>query len=291
MSAEAGAAVGREVRRHARLRNLLRRRFDPSTASGLALALAAIAAIGGGLLLGVLAYLVYSESAIVHLDRSIAQWAYDQRGAVSTDGLDIVTKLGETYTVAGLAAVLAFVEIRRVPSRWILPFLVAVIVGDKLITFGVKDLVARLRPTLDPAAQALGASFPSGHTSTAAAFYACAALLLARRRGRPARAGLAAAAVGLAVAVACSRVFLDLHWLTDVIGGLALGWAWFAACSFVFGGRLLRFGATAEVAARVGGLASTPTQAAPGIRGSESGASDQNDMRHLIHAPSERTTT
>ena len=58
-------------------------------------------------------------------------------------------------------------------------------------------------------------------------------------------------AVGIAVAVASSRVLLDVHWLTDVIGGLALGWAWFTLCGIAFGGRLLRFGVIAEVAGRV----------------------------------------
>ena len=77
------------------------------------------------------------------------------------------------------------------------------------------------------------------------------ALLLGRRRPRAARAVLAGGAVGIAVAVAASRVLLDVHWLTDVIGGLALGWAWFALCSIAFGGRLLRFGVVAEVAEQV----------------------------------------
>jgi undecaprenyl-diphosphatase len=48
-------------------------------------------------------------------------------------------------------------------------------------------------------------------------------------------------------------VLLDVHWLTDVITGLALGWGWFALCAIAFGGRILRFGAAAETAARVAG--------------------------------------
>ena len=49
-------------------------------------------------------------------------------------------------------------------------------------------------------------------------------------------------------AVAASRVLLDLHWLSDVVGGLALGWAWFALCAVVFGGRLLMPTAAADIA-------------------------------------------
>jgi membrane-associated phospholipid phosphatase len=108
-----------------------------------------------------------------------------------------------------------------------------------------------VRPTLNPAAHLLGPSFPSGHTATAAAFWAAVALLMGRGRGRRSHAVLAGGAVAIAVAVACTRVLLDVHWFSDVIAGLALGWAWFALCSIAFGGRLLRFGAPVEVAERV----------------------------------------
>ena len=114
----------------------------------------------------------------------------------------------------------------------------------------VKQLADRVRPAFNPVAATLGPSFPSGHSATAAAFYATAALLIGRRRPRPQRAALIGLAAGIAVGVAASRVLLDVHWLTDVIAGLALGWAWFAVCSIAFGGRILRFGAGAELAAR-----------------------------------------
>jgi undecaprenyl-diphosphatase len=113
----------------------------------------------------------------------------------------------------------------------------------------VKDIVERVRPTLNPAAATLGPSFPSGHSATAAAFYAAAALVIGRTLRPSARQLVIAAAVGIAVAVAASRVLLDLHWLSDVIGGLALGWAWFALCAVVFGGRLLVPTAAADLAA------------------------------------------
>ena len=56
---------------------------------------------------------------------------------------------------------------------------------------------------------------------------------------------------GIAVAVATTRVLLGVHWLTDVIAGLAMGWAWFAISSIAFGGRILRFGQPVAVAESV----------------------------------------
>jgi undecaprenyl-diphosphatase len=150
--------------------------------------------------------------------------------------------------VIGLAVVLGVVELQRTGGRWIVPFIVLVVAGEEAASTVIKDIVDRARPTFNPAAATLGPSFPSGHTTTAAAFYAAAALLLGRRHRRAARAAVTGGAVAIAVAVAASRVFLDVHWLTDVIGGLVLGWAWFAICGIAFGGRLLRFGAGAEVA-------------------------------------------
>ncbi len=148
-------------------------------------------------------------------------------------------------------------------SVWVIPFIVAVVGGEELLTQTVKHLADRVRPTFNPAAASLGPSFPSGHSATAAAFYAMAALLLGRWHGRPTRAVLAGLAVGIAVAVATSRVLLDVHWVSDVIAGLALGWAWFCVCAIAFGGRILRFGAAAETAARAADAAEAPPGAEP----------------------------
>jgi membrane-associated phospholipid phosphatase len=122
----------------------------------------------------------------------------------------------------------------------------------------IKELLDRVRPALNPITETLGPSFPSGHTTAAAAFYAAAALVLGRGFGKHGRALLAGAAAGIAVAVACTRVFLDVHWLTDTGAGLFLGWAWFAVCCIAFGGRrFLRLGAAARAGHARGGRGAT----------------------------------
>ena len=248
---ETARQVGATVRRHPKLRGFLAARLDPSVATGLALTAALVLTIGGGFAFGLLTYLVRTNAHLAGLDHGAAEWGRRHATAGSTHVLNGITQLGSIYVVIALSVLLAGVQTIRARSYWIAPFLVAVVGGEELLTNTVKTLVDRTRPTFNPAAATLGPSFPSGHSATAAAFYAAAALILGRGRSRPVRALLAGLAVAVAVAVAATRVLLDVHWLTDVIAGLALGWAWFAICGIAFGGRILRFGAAAEIAAGV----------------------------------------
>ena len=249
---EAARKVGETVGRHPRLRALLDARLDPAVATGLALTVALVCAFGGGLLLGVLAYLVRTNSFLTGIDNGVAKWGHRHASRTSMRELNDVTQLGSIYIVVALCVILAVAETIRERSVWVAAFIVAVDGrrggldprwSSSLPTAFVRPSTLQLRLS--------ARRFPSGHSATAAAFYATAALLLGRWRPRRTRATLAGLAAGIAVAVAASRVLLDVHWLSDVIAGLALGWAWFAICGIAFGGRILRFGAGAETAARV----------------------------------------
>ncbi len=243
-------AVEHELVAHRGLRRFVYNRTNPAVATGLLLTVALVVAIIGGFLLGALSLLVRSRSGDVTIDHDLSQWANDNTTAFAHDVLQVVTQLGGTEFVAIAALVVLVFEYRRIPSHWIAPFLAIVLIGQSLLTNGVKEIFDRARPSLNPTAHLLGPSFPSGHTATAAAFWAAVALLVGRTRGQRAHAVLIGGAVAIAVAVANSRVLLDVHWFTDVLGGLALGWAWFALCSIAFGGRLLRFGAPVAIAER-----------------------------------------
>jgi undecaprenyl-diphosphatase len=244
-----GAALAAEVREHTRVRRFVRSRADAEALTGLALTLALSATVLAGIVVGVLALVIRTSDALAGVDSAAARWAQDHGSATTHRILEDVTSVASTEWVAAIALAVGAVELVRVPSRWIPVFLVVVVAGDSAVTNLVKEAVDRARPTLDPAAATLGPSFPSGHSSTAAATFAALALLAGRRRPDAQKAVLAGLAVGLAVAVACSRVLLDVHWLSDVVGGLALGWGWFALCAAAFGGWMLRFAAPVEAGA------------------------------------------
>ena len=248
-----GAAerIETEMERHPWLLRLVRGRLDPATATGLALTLALGLAIVGGLLVGAFAYLVRSSDTLVDADRSVGQWGVDHASSWSTEALQLVTELGSSLYIVPATVLLAVIEYRRVPNKWMPVFLAAVVAGEIILVNTIKELLDRLRPDFYEITETLGPSFPSGHAGLAAAFYAGAALVLARKRSPRTRALLAGGAVGIAVAVACSRVLLGVHWMSDVVAGLAFGWAWFGICAIAFGGRFLVLGAPVEQAAEI----------------------------------------
>jgi membrane-associated phospholipid phosphatase len=266
--------VGKSVSRHPRLRAFLAARLNPETATGLALSIAMIVAVAGGVVFAVLAYLIRTNAHLLGIDNGVAKWGNRHATATSTHVLNDVTQLGGIYVVVGLCVVLAVAETLRQRSVWVVLFIVSVMFGEEILTLSVKQLADRVRPAFNPAAATLGPSFPSGHSATAAAFYATAALLIGRWRPRLTRALITGLAAGIAVGVAATRVLLDVHWLTDVIAGLSLGWAWFAVCAIAFGGRILRFGAAAETAARVAERTASPGSAERRLRMASARAPD-----------------
>jgi undecaprenyl-diphosphatase len=226
--------------------SFLRRRMDPQAATGLALTMSVVVVVALGTALGVLALMVRSNTGLARYDLAVAEWGARHAGPVSTDVIRAITWLGSTIVVVCLAVLVGAVVYRRTRHASIFVFLAVVVGGQDLIANLVKFGVDRARPAIGQLAAFSGSSFPSGHTTAAAACYAAFALLLGIGRKPTERAALFGAAAAIAVAVGCSRILLGVHWFTDVLAGLALGWAWFAVCAIAFGGRVMAFGAPVE---------------------------------------------
>jgi membrane-associated phospholipid phosphatase len=270
-----------EVTRHRGLRKLLRRHADPGTTTGVAVTLGGLVVVVGSLTVGVVLAMVRSSTGLADLDLGAARWAARHATFLSTEVLRTLTRVGGTLGIVVLAVAVLAANRRRLPVGRAAAFLVLVLGGQNLVNNTVKFVIDRSRPAIDPLAGFAGSSFPSGHSSTAAAGLAAFALLLGRGRPLPTKALLAGAAGGFAAGVAATRVLLGVHWLTDVVAGFALGWAWFALCSIAFGGRLLRFGAPVADAASV---ATEPVTAGVGVAGT-AGPSGHRAPPHTRRQP------
>lgn len=107
--------------------------------------------------------------------------------------------------------------------------------GAALLGTLLKSWFDRPRPDLVPhAVRALNESFPSGHATGAAAVYLTLGVLLARAVPDPeAKLWLVTVCIAVTLMVAASRVYLGVHWPTDVLAGLAVGAAWASVCWLV----------------------------------------------------------
>jgi membrane-associated phospholipid phosphatase len=230
----------------ARAARFLRRRLDPEAATGLALTAALGLVFAMALGFGLVSDMVTSQTGLYRLDASAAAWGAEHATPTSTWLLGLLTWLGATVVVLAVTVALGLLEWLRRRRLAVLAFMVMVVAGQNLIANTVKALVDRERPPVPHLAPSSGFSFPSGHTAAAAATWAAVVLVLGRGRPVRVKAWLAAGAALVTVVVAASRVLLGVHWLTDVIGGAALGFGWFVVCAVAFGGALLHFGAPAE---------------------------------------------
>jgi membrane-associated phospholipid phosphatase len=232
--------------RRGRFARFLHARLDPAAATGLGLTLTLAFVVAAGTVVGVLVYLLRTLPALSAADLRVAQWGAAHASSFSTAVFRAITQLGATVTVLVVGSVVGVVVALRERRVSPLLFVVLAIGGNATIVNLIKVLVGRARPTVSVLTGFSGQSFPSGHSAAAAACYGTVALLLSLRWSPKNRALAYGTAFAIAVAVACSRVLLGVHWVSDVVAGLAVGWSWVALCSLAFGGRALRFGALAR---------------------------------------------
>lgn len=142
-----------------------------------------------------------------------------------------LTALGSVSVLAALSLGAAgFLALYR---KWIEAGIIVVAFGGGLtISQALKGMFGRERPPeVYRAAEILNASFPSGHALlSAVVFLTLGAMLAQAAKGRVARIYVMGVAIALTLLVGITRVYLGVHWATDVLGGWTMGGAWATAC-------------------------------------------------------------
>ena len=165
-------------------------------------------------------------------DRTSANLAEDLRAGWLTDVAKVVTALGSNFAIGVVTiATAAWLGFGR--HRTELVVLIVGVIAILLAPTLIKDLVERPRPE-GGLVNAPGFAYPSGHAAHSVV-YAWIALTIALRLrpGMPRASALIAAGLLLAAAIGLSRVYLGVHYLSDVSGGWALGAAIFALLAVI----------------------------------------------------------
>jgi undecaprenyl-diphosphatase len=138
-----------------------------------------------------------------------------------------ITALGGITVLTCLTAAIAVLVLLLGKPRLAL-LIVAAVLGGALLSSSLKRGFDRPRPDLiSHQAEVMSESFPSGHSMMAAVVYLTLGLLLARALpGRAVKVYLVSLSVLVAVCIGASRVYLGVHWPTDVVAGWVLGAAW-----------------------------------------------------------------
>lgn len=169
---------------------------------------------------------VFQDSRVTTFDEAIMKWVVAHRTEALNHAAVDVTALGSRWLVLLFAVGALFVLIVARDLRGAL-HLVLALWGSTWMIAVLKGFLERPRPLGNRLVEAGGYSYPSGHAVSAAVLYVTLALVGSRHFKGPAyRRMLIALAVATTLLVAASRVYLGVHYPTDVASGTALGAGW-----------------------------------------------------------------
>jgi membrane-associated phospholipid phosphatase len=159
-----------------------------------------------------------AEQQVLAWDANILRYAADHRTPFLDRLMQVITDLGATLTLTGVALVLTALLLFKRLHREAL-FVVLSVGGAAILNVLLKQAFQRPRPDIvTPVVTAHGFAFPSGHTMSSMAL-ACAVTLLCWRARWRYRWPVSLGALAFAVLVGASRVYLGVHYPSDVLAG------------------------------------------------------------------------
>jgi len=217
------------------LRRFLAARFDRKSQFGIGLTMSVVVLALAIWALSGLLDAVLDNDMLVRWDRSVEGWFHTHATPTGLRVFDAITQLGLPGTVVVVAIVALYLW--RVRASLLLWIWLGANIGGAIIEYVLKMTVQRSRPQY--AAVYLHGhsySFPSGHTMASTICYLMLAFLVSIHPRVPplARRGVWIVSWTIVAAVGFSRLYLAVHYPSDVLGGLAAGLGWLAMCAMTW---------------------------------------------------------
>jgi len=164
-------------------------------------------------------------------DAHFSNWLHAQATSPLTKFLLVVTNLHSTLGVTVMTLAVCIYLWRRQLRHWVFT-LVVTVYGGMILNFWLKNVFQRARPHFDDPIVTLSSySFPSGHTMMATVFYgALSAIIFSQVRDWRWRLLSLGVTLFMIALVGFSRIYLGVHYLSDVLGAIVEGAAWLALC-------------------------------------------------------------
>lgn len=175
-----------------------------------------------------------SENQLHAFDSSIQQTLVSMRSEELTPTVRVITDLGDRYAYFAVIGILTLIFLQKRKGKLALQILF--VSGlSAWATVVLKNTYQRQRPGIEHLVEIGGLSFPSGHALSAMAFYSFCIYLIWRYMRWPAwRIVLTLMCGLLIVAIGASRVYLGVHYPSDVIAGFVAGLIWSSFCILLF---------------------------------------------------------
>lgn len=217
-------------RRFPRLLRFLGHRLSPEGYLGLHLTLGLALLLAALWLFVALAGAFGDDGGLARIDRAVVGSLERGASPEAVAAFQVITHLGDVATLTGIGVVGGLLLLAA--RRWLLLITWAAgLAGGGLLNLALKDLFQRARPSLpNPFAVASGWSFPSGHAMGSFVTYIMLAYLVVRLAERRWRRPAVLLALAVALLIGLSRIYLGVHYVSDVIAGYAAGAAWVSVC-------------------------------------------------------------
>ncbi|MGD8189597.1 phosphatase PAP2 family protein [Brevibacillus ginsengisoli] len=182
---------------------------------------------------GLIAYLI-SAHRIAQFDSTISSFIQSFETPTLTSVMEMFSFIGSGLMVVLLSLFVLFYQYKFLKHRSELVLFIAVVAGSGIMNQVLKSLFHRNRPSLHQLVEAGGFSFPSGHSMEAAAFYGILTYLLWRHIDSHAERGiLVFLSTAMIILIGVSRIYLGVHYPSDVLGGYIASGFWLFAAIWV----------------------------------------------------------